>query len=223
MVARDLHIGRTQARRLVSAGIFGATGAVRRHDIDQLLEKMSSGVLACFPREGAAPLPNACRIARCRIELAIDAILKRRLHVAGFRAGQGFEGIFVRISDLRDLGKAYRDAMTIDDAASVLQLKWEAVRDLIRLQLLRTGKAGISRAAIEAFQMDFIAGAHLAQAAGLCPRTLMNVMSEAGIVPVAAPPLCRQIFYRRSEVIGSRNIVSRYPALLLAASRRRAV
>jgi hypothetical protein len=219
MVARNLHIGRAQTRRLVSAGVFGTGGAIRRREIEELLQKLSSLAPPRLPRHGAAPLPNACRTARCRIEAALGAILENRIPIIGFRSGQGFGGVFVRISDLRDLGKACRDAMTVDDAAEALQLKWETVRGLTRLGLLRAGKAGIGRAGIEAFQEDYVAGAHLAQAAGLCPRTLVKVMAEAGIAPVAAPPRCRQVFYRRSDIVGSRNIGLSCPTLRAAGSR----
>lgn len=40
-------------------------------------------------------------------------------------------------------------------------------------------------------------------AAGLCPRTLIKVISEPGISPAAAPPRCRQVFYRRSDIVSS--------------------
>ncbi|GLR84059.1 hypothetical protein GCM10007857_07690 [Bradyrhizobium iriomotense] len=219
--AQDLRIGRTQARRLVAAGIIERRGALRRSDIDGLLQKLSSRAPTHIGRDGV-PLPRACRSARLPIEAAVAAILQGRASLAGYRSGRGLEGIYARISDLRALGKDHRDAMTIEDAARTLKLKWETVKKLTQLRLIRAGNAGIPRAAIEAFQADFVAGAHLAQAAGLRPRTLMKVMSKAGICPVVAPPRCRQVFYRREEILNASQFRSKHPLVHSAALRNRA-
>ncbi|RQH12663.1 TniQ family protein [Bradyrhizobium sp. RP6] len=221
MVAKELSIGRMQARRLASAGVFGGASTILRGNLDQFIEKLSA-IAPRVPQKDGTPLPKGCRTARCGIDLAVDAILKGRIHVAGFCPGRGLDGVLVRITDLRQLGKDGRDRMTIDDAADLLELKWETVRGLIRLRLLRSGKDGIARAAIEAFRRDFVSGVRLAQAASLCSRTLMKVMFEAGISPAAAPPRCRQVFYRRSDIVSSRRIASTYPALRAAASTNEA-
>ncbi|WGD52444.1 TniQ family protein [Bradyrhizobium sp. CB1650] len=221
MVAKELRIGRMQARRLASAGVFGAAGTILRGNLDQFIEKLSA-IAPLVPQKDGTPLPKGCRTARCGIDLAVDAILKGRIHVAGFCPGRGLDGVLVRITDLRQLGKDERDRMTIDDAADLLELKWETVRGLIRLRLLRSGKDGIARAAIEAFRRDFVLGVRLAQAASLCSRTLMKVMFEAGISPAAAPPRCRQVFYRRLDIVSSRRIASTYPALRAVASTNEA-
>jgi hypothetical protein len=214
-----LAIGRTQTRRLISAGIFGHPAPVPRQAADALLETLSKGAPAKFAAAGTAPLPEACRTARCAIDVAVGGIVSGKLAVSGFKKGRGFVGIFVCVSDLRQLGKNSRGAMTIEDAARLLDVKWEALRGLVRLRLIRTGRKGITPAAVDAFRRDFVAGARLAQAAGVRPRTLMKALSEAGTIPVAAPPRCRQVFYRRTDVVRARGLGSRYQALCAAAGR----
>lgn len=209
-----LSIGRTQARRLVTAGFFGKPRrSVRVADVDAFLERLSRNVPRSFGRAGIAPLPHACRTARCALGPAVDAILDGRLRPAGFRASRGLSGVYVRYSDLRAIGKASRDAVTIEDAAKELHVKWQALRDLIRVGLLRTDGRRVTPGAIKRFKREFVAGARLAQSAGMRPRTLMNILDEAGLAPVAAPPRCRQVFYRRSDIIHARGLKSGFPSL----------
>ncbi|WP_157284892.1 TniQ family protein [Bradyrhizobium yuanmingense] len=221
-IAQELRIGRTQARRLIATGVFTHGGPFRKADIDDLLQRLSRHSPVCGAR-GGMPLPSACRIARLPIEAAVLAVLEGRASLTELRFDHGLEGLFVRISQLRAIGKHHRDAVTIEDAAQALNLKWETVRALIQLRLLPFGGTGtgIAPAAIEAFQGDFVAGAHLAKLAGMHPRTLLKIMSEAGITPVAAPPKCRQIVYRREAIRRARPLRSNYPAVHAAAIRTR--
>lgn len=217
-VAQELRVGRAQARRLIDTGVFTHRGPLRKADVDDLPQTLSHRAPICCAR-GGVPLPSACRIARLPIEVALLAVLEGRASLTEFRFGHGLEGLFVRISQLRAIGKRHRDAVTIEDAAQALNLKWETVRALTQLRLLRFGKTGIAPAAIEAFQRDFVAGAHLAKRAGMHSRTLLKIMSEARITPIAAPPNCRQIFYRRETIRRARHLQSNYPAVHAAALR----
>jgi hypothetical protein len=214
-----LAIGRTQTRRLIAAGIFGPPEQVPRHAADAFLEKLSKGASPNFAATGTAPLPEACRTARCAIEVAVSGIVSGKLAVSGFRKGRGLAGVFVRVADLRPLGKNSRDAMTIEDAARLLDVKWETMRGLVRLRLIRSGRGGVTAAAVDAFRTHFVAGATLAQRIGVRPRTLMKALSDAGTIPAAAPPRCRQVFYRRTDVVRARGLGSRYQALRAAAGR----
>ena len=221
-LSAHLQIGRTQARQLINAGLFGKfREPVRVTDVDAFLNRLSQGAHHYFGRDGVAPLPDACRTARCAVRLAVAAIFDGRIRVAGVRKGLGLAGIYVRYSDLRRIGKATRGALTIDDAAKELHVKWQALRDLIWVGLIHADGRGVTPAAIEKFSHDFVAGADLAQSVGLRPRTLMKILEGAGLAPVAAPPRCRQVFYRRSDVIRARGLKSGFPSLGAAAAARK--
>jgi hypothetical protein len=184
--------------------------------VDAFLVHLSQTAASKF-ESSAISLPKGCRKASCAMDVAVSAVLDGRLRLASFRDGRGLAGAFVPLAELRALGKQSRDAMTMDDAARSLGIKWEALRGLVRLRLIPRSRRGIRRPDLEAFRRDFIACARLAQAAGLRPRTVINILAEAGLAPVAAPPRCRQVFYRRKEVLGARGLSTTYPAIRIAA------
>lgn len=207
-----LAIGRTQTRRLIAAGFFGPESALRPDTVQAFLDRLSKKAPTKFVAIGAAPLPSACRIARCAIDVAVGAIAAGDLTVCGIAAGQGLQRLFVRLSDLRLLGKGSRDAMTIEDVARSLGVKWETVRGLMRLGLVRARRRGIPTANVNAFRRDYVSGALLARAVGVRPRVLMKTLSDAGTTPAAAPPRCRQVFYRRADVVRTRGLDRRLRA-----------
>jgi hypothetical protein len=218
-LAEHLAIGRSQTRRLVASGMLGEDPSVFRvTDIQKFLQKLSRGAPTKFDRTGVASLPDSCRTARCAIETAIVAILDGRLPVVGIEPDQGLSGIFVRVATLRSIGKASRNVMTYDDAAKALSIKWESLRDLTKVRFIRTCPGGIPIAALEAFRKDFVAGARLAHAAGVRPRVMMKSLTEMGLAPVIAPPRCRQVFYRRSDIVRSRGLRSKFPRVFRYAA-----
>ncbi|WP_179732668.1 TniQ family protein [Bradyrhizobium sp. IAR9] len=207
-----LGIGRTQTRKLVAAGVFGREAPVRRDEVQTLLDRLSKDAPTKFVAAGAAPLPAACRIARCTIDVAVVAMVGGDLTACGVGAGHGLQRLFVCVSDLRLQGKRSRDAMTVEDAARSLDVKWETMRGLVRLGLVRARRRRISAAAMDAFRRDYVSGARLARALGVRPRTLMKTLSDAGTTPAAAPPRCRQVFYRRADVVRTRGLDRRLRA-----------
>lgn len=216
-----LKIGRTQTRELFAAGFFGKPReSVQISDVDAFLNRLSQNAPHSFSGDGGAPLPDACRTARCSVGLAVAALLDGRIRAVRVRKQRGLAGIYVRYSDLRSIGKAMRGTVTIDDAARKLHIKWQALRDLIKVGVIHADEEGLTPDAIKQFGRDFVAGAHLAQSVGLRPRSLMKILEGAGLVPVAAPPRCRQIFYRRSDIIKARGLRSRFPSLHSAAVTR---
>jgi hypothetical protein len=204
--AERLGIGRTQARRLAARGMFGTDPArFLDSDVGVFLERVSRNADDKFDRSTAVSIPDGCRTARCPMDVAVAAVLNGRLRLSGFQQGRGLAGAFVAHSELRELGKQARGTMPLNDAAAALGVKWEALRGLVRLQLLKCGPSGVSRSDLDAFRRDFVACARLAQSAGVAPRCLIKLLAEAGVAPVAAPPRCRQVFYRRSEVLKSKS------------------
>lgn len=197
--AKRLWIGRGQTRSLISEGLLGDEMPLPAQAVDDLITKVAKNAPPRFDRKICAPLANACRAARCRLELAVTAIIDRRLRVVGFAAERGLQGVYVSVPELREIGKIRKGSVTINDAARLLGVKWETARDLVDRKLLRSTEAGIERGAIDAFAREFVSGSDLASVAGVRPRTLMKQLSDAGIEPVASPPQCRQVFYRRSD------------------------
>lgn len=213
-----LGIGRPQFRCLVAAGLLarGADGFVLS-DLEAFVAGLATGAPASFDRSTALPLPAACKSARCRMESGLEAIRTGRLRVAGFVSGKGLRGVFVDVSALRAVGKASRDALTIEDAAAALGIKWQTMRTLIDLRLVRAGEHGVGASAIAAFRRDFVPGVRMARAAGVAPRSLMTMLKDRGIRPAAAPPGCRQVFYRRADIGRLRGKASLPPVLAAAA------
>lgn len=216
--AKRLGIGRTQARRLAALGMFGADRAsLLDEDVDAFVMRLSQAVKGSFDRSIAISLPEGCRTARCPMEVAVAAVFDGRLRLSSFQEGRGLAGAFVPLGALRELGKQARGAMPLNDAATVLGIKWEALRGLVRLGLVRCGPSGIARSDLENFRRDYIACTRMAQSVGLTPRALIKLLAAAGVAPAAAPPRCRQVFYRRRDVLKSKSD-TKYRTELLAAA-----
>jgi hypothetical protein len=199
-LAERLGIGRMQAR-LVAPIAFGADREwFTAGDVDGLLHKLLRDLSDRFESTGTAPLPKACRLARCALPSAVKAILAGELQPVGVRKATGLARIAVGISDLRLLGKATRGVMTFDDVAAQLGIKWETVRDLVRLRLISQSGPGIAPSEIDAFRRSYVSGAELARERHTNSRALIGRLAAAGITPAAAPPQCRQVFYSRSEL-----------------------
>jgi hypothetical protein len=81
---------------------------------------------------------------------------------------------------------------------------------------LKCGPSGIARSDLDVFRRDFVACARLAKSVGLPPRAIIKLLAGAGVAPAAAPPRCRQVFYRRGDVLKS-NCGAKYRALRTAA------
>lgn len=206
-LAEVLKIGRSQARRLLESGMLG-DGELDEQHVGVLLAKLRRGAPAKFDPAGAAGLPAACRTARCAIETAIAAVLDGRLKVVGIDSAPGLHGVLVKISALREIGKEARGTMTCEDAARHLSVKWETVRALVKLKLIAAEGTGITLAALETFKSRFVSGAVIAQRAGRSPRAMVEWLKKLGIKPVARPPACRQIFYRRADLLRCRDLSS---------------
>lgn len=217
--AKRLGIGRTQARRLAALGMFGSDRAsLMEKDVDAFVMRLSQGAERKFDLSTAISLPEGCRAARCQMAVAVAAVLDGRLRLSSFEEGRGLAGAFVPLAALRELGKQARGTMPLNDAAALLGIKWEALRGLVRLALVHRGPSGIARSDLENFRRDYVACSRMAQSVGLAPRALIKLLAAAGVAPAAAPPHCRQVFYRRRDVLKSRSD-PKYQTQLLAAAR----
>lgn len=199
--------------------MFGADRAsLLDEDVDAFVMRLSQAVKRNFNRSIAISLPEGCRTARCPMDVAVAAILDGRLRLSSFQEGRGLAGAFVPLRALRELGKQTRGAMPLNDAATMLGIKWEALRGLVRLGLVKCGPSGIARSDLEIFRRDYIACTRMAQSVGLAPRAVIKLLAAAGVAPAAAPPRCRQVFYRRRDVLKSISDPE-YRTELLAAAK----
>jgi hypothetical protein len=215
--AKLLHIGKTQARRLATLGMFGTNrAAFSKRNVNAFVKRLSQHAKQTSDRS-AISLSDGCRTARCAIDIAIVAILDGRLRLSHFEQGCGLAGAFVQLAPLREIGKRARGTMTINDAAKELGIKWEALRGLVRLGLLPCTISEITRADLDNFRRDFIACTRMARSVDLTPRALIKLLQDAGVSPAAAPPRCRQVFYLRRDVLRSRPDPKYRTKLLTAA------
>ncbi|ABE37267.1 hypothetical protein RPD_0027 [Rhodopseudomonas palustris BisB5] len=217
-LADHLALGRGQTRRLVGAGFLGdRRPRPSLADADAMLAKLCIGAPANWDRSETASLPDACRSARCSIEVAVRSILAGAPDVKGYRPGAGLRGIFVRVSDLRAVGKLSRGRLTLADAAAALRVKWETARALAADGLLVTADDGVHPSALDNFQRDFIAAADLAKVARVRSQSLIKQLSGMGVSPAAGPPNCRQVFYRRSSLRAVRALRRKLPGVYARA------
>jgi hypothetical protein len=215
--SKRLGIGRSQARSILRSGVFGEWQRK-----EKFAAAMIDSLLNTFNGSGrplatdAVSLPDACRIGKCPIEKALQAILERQLEVKHLdRKLQGLRQVQVLIQDVRKFGKLCRTDISFSDAANVLKVKWETVGQLARMKYLRGGRTSIRRDSLSKFKRVYVRGSEIAMEIGVRPQTFLKLARDVRLRPIIGPPFCRQVFFRRTEVSRTR------PMLTIAAARRR--
>lgn len=126
----------------------------------------------------------------------------------------GLSGLIFNRSELES---RYRptsgDLLSISDVAKRLGVKEEVGYALARLSLLETMQLtsgrrkarGISVRALEKFKAEYVFATELAKTKGCSCRMIAGTLSARGVNPVAGPAVgnCRQLVYRRAEVVSS--------------------
>lgn len=216
-LSKRLGIGRSQTRAVLRSSVFGEC---------QQSEKFAAVIIDCLSSKFDASrstvvthcisLPDACRIGKCPIEKALLAILKGRLHIARLdRRLEGLKQFHVVVQDVRKLGKEHRSDVSFSDAADQLKVKWEVVRQLVAIKYLRRRGTRIRRDSLTQFQLAYVRGSDIAREIGVRPQTFLRLARHVRLRPKIGPPVCRQVFFRRTEVSRVR------PAITVDASRRR--
>ncbi len=101
--------------------------------------------------------------------------------------------------------------ISLMEAAALMQVKQEVVYSLVRSKLLlaelkRIGRRPalwVTRDELQRFATTFIFGRDLAKSLATSSRSLTSKLKYLGVEPVAGPGIdtCRQLVYRRSDVI----------------------
>lgn len=206
-VSRLLDIGKTQAARVVAAGLLGVPetnpARVRRAACAELVRRLGAGAT----RAGKAtpldlPLPRACQAAGVPVDEACRRILEGGLAVLCLPGRVAtLPDLFVNPAALRPPRSG--DTVGVTRAAAALGLHPEAARHLARRGLLgrRCGVATrVDGPGLARFRTAYMTGSEAAALFGTSPRAVVSRLGRLSIAPVAAPPACRQVIYRRDDV-----------------------
>lgn len=155
-------------------------------------------------------------------EAAVEAARRRGIGLADFLrlalecdlrptaidAGQiGLKRLRFSAREVRALCRATEaagSALTLQAAAELLGLKWEQVRHLVRVGLLRAKDGGVPVMEVHAFAREFVAASELARERRTSPRAVMGWLRAVGIRPVTGPGVDggRKAFFRRADLPG---------------------
>ena len=206
-----LRIGKKQMYRILAAGLIQCcddnTKRPRALELSTVaIEEFRQLVCAMAPirklkPSGSSRLPAACKSAGVPIEHVCLAIMKGEIKTVGLLESRAsLRDVLVRTADVR--GLRYSQIYTLQETARILSIHPEAARWLVRAGVLagcRRGRhQGVTSSAIEAFRHSYISGKELANRHKMSSRSLRKRLDSLGVMPVAEPPECRQLFYRRS-------------------------
>ncbi|MEE8627069.1 MULTISPECIES: TniQ family protein [Methylobacterium] len=205
--SRLLGIGKSQAGRIAAAGLLGPSEAkptrIRREACEDLVRRLAAGANRLETRpDGILPLPAACQAAGVPLDHACRRILAGDVSPAGV------------VGDARTLAQVLVDPkalkpgrpdgnVSIEQAAAELRLHYQAARHLARVGLLgrRCGSATrVDRAGLARFRDAYVTGSEAAAMFGTSPKAVVSRLGRLSVVPVAAPPACRQVIFRRADV-----------------------
>ena len=215
--ARALGVSKSRIRKLVSGGLLEPThrGAVEGFASWSFPQKIVPSLIAMLSStvvQGSGEtvgMNTAVEILRRHgmdFVGTMHAIRSHRLPVAELdQNSTGIKALRFRIADVRAMAAeiAGRNrAMTTQEAAVKLGLKWEVVAHLICVGLITKAEGGILPSALENFRESFVSGSALATTKKTSPRHVAKILARQGISPVVGPHVdgSRQNFYRRDHV-----------------------
>lgn len=198
----SLRVGKKQARRIVS-DIDIATALERGSD-DRASALMSAlaGKAAVPLSPELVPLPTACRDMSVALERACVSALQGNLRIAKCgTTDDGLYGFAVDPSDLRKLRPA-QSSVGIEEVARRCKFHPETARYLMISGAFgdRDESGLVEASAVDDFMSKHILASHVARSRNTSSRALREALAQGGIVPTHAPPLCRQLIYRRSDL-----------------------
>ena len=134
---------------------------------------------------------------------AILWVLAGDLPVRGVdRDAVGLRRVLVTVQDVMATKRRLSGrAMTLNDAAKAIGVKWEAIRQLVGAGYLvaeqRTDGWVIERADVEAFMAAYVKAADVAARLGTLSKWLPQ---RLGVEPAIGRDACRSVFYRVEDV-----------------------
>lgn len=213
-----LGVSRDRLRRLVEHGLLSP---VHRATEDRLGSwAFDVRDLADLQRRLGAKLARGQGGETVGFEAAVEAARRRGIGLADFLrlalegdlrptaidAGQvGLKRLRFAAREVRALCRAREaagSALTLQAAAELLGLKWEQVRHLARVGLVRAKDDRVPVAEVHAFALEFVAASELARERRTSPRAIMGWLRAAGIQPATGPGVDggRKAFYRRADL-----------------------
>jgi hypothetical protein len=203
-----LGIGKSQCAGIIASGLLGEPGLgpplrVSRAACAGFAARLATGArrLDRIP-QGSTPLPRACQAAGVTLTRACLRIVAGEVGIGGV-VGEG-TSLAHLVVEPGTLGVRRSDGtFSIAQAAAELGLHHEAARFLARRGLLATadGKPGrIASPGLERFRASYMTGGEAAALLSTSPKACLRRLRERSVIPVAAPPECRQVVYRRRDV-----------------------
>lgn len=214
-LADVLGIGAVGASKIIKAGLvkpFVMAGADRAgiHSIDRAhaLELVAT-LEARAGEPGEHPLVDiatAAPHAYLTVVEAIQWVLGGELPVRGVdHAAVGLRRILVSMPDIFGTKRRLSGrAMTLNDAAKVLGVKWEAIRQLVTSGHLvaeqRSDGWVIEQDQVDAFAARFIKGSEVAARLGTVSKWVPKALAPHGVEPAIGTDVCRSVFYLAEDV-----------------------
>jgi hypothetical protein len=211
-LAEILGIGAVLASKIVKAGLVipfvqagaGRLGAyaIERSQAADLVARLE----ARLGEPGEHPLVDiatAAPQAYVTVVEAIQWVLAGDLPVRGVdRHAIGLRRVLVTVQDVMATKRRLSGrAMTLNDAAKAIGVKWEAIRQLVSAGHLvaeqRTDGWVIEQADVEAFMGSYVKGADVAARLGTLSKWLPQ---RLGVEPAIGRDVCRSVFYRVEDV-----------------------
>lgn len=214
VVAR-LGINKKLVEKLSQAGLLG-NDRVGMQDLSRSLTtaaelaKFADSIISLAPRRDVDPsrsitIIDAAQFYHVPFVALCAAIRDGRIRPCGLRAkGSRVAEVLLYRQDVKRL--QVRSMLSLQQTAAALGIHFDAARDLVRLGVLpastrhRCQHYRIRPADIDNFRRQYVTAKEAGVILGIQPKCVGGHVRRTGFRPAISPPLCRQTFYRRSEI-----------------------
>ncbi|MGY6249899.1 TniQ family protein [Bosea thiooxidans] len=174
--------------------------AIETKEITGLLNRLEVRSLN-EPSPSHVALPKAFSGKSGILEL-VGFVLNGQLSVRSVdQDAVGLNRLMVDRADVLQLNRdAAADEMTLQRAAERLNIKWEAVRQLVALGHLKLAGRYIDREQLISFETHFIKGSDVATMLSMHWKWASRKLAQMGIEPAIDRSQCRSVFYERSKI-----------------------
>lgn len=230
-----LGINKKLVRKLAHAGLLGDDHNPMRSSSGFLttsteLTKFIDSIMSLAPRRNVDPslsvtLIDASQFYHVPFEALCVAIQNGRIRPCGRRKkGTTIADVLLYRHDVKLLQD--QATLSLQQTAALLEIHFDAARDLVRLGKLPASARGkhqhyrIQTADIDHFRRQYVTGKEAARILEIQPKRVPGLLRRRGVRTAISPPLCRQIFYTRSEItrIVGRSDGAHRPASFAASS-----
>lgn len=214
--ARMLGVGRHIIPKLIEAGLLHplekpTAGPTREKtlenaEIESLIGRLAAACGQHVAYDQWASVTIAAPRSYVSLATALRWILEGKIRAKLQAADQiGLQQFWV---DPREVVRGQRnlggDRRTILDVAKRLNVKWQAVRQLIQAGHLEAEKSStgwtVAFASLDAFESEFVKAADVATELGMHWSWAPRFLASEGVHPAIDRGRCRSVFYRRKDV-----------------------